>query len=263
MRRMSPSRRLFAARPRMHLCPARAAALPAADDKPDGTKETTPKAAPYPPPRRRGNMTLPPGFQRHALRRRARRRAADRLHLRRPRPALGRRVLSLPQVAQGRQAGNDRIVIFEDTDGDGNFDKRTVFFDKGANLSGIELGFGGVWLCSTPNLLFIPDRNGDDKPDGASRRSSSTAGTLEGQAQRLQRPRPGARTAGSTGCNGIQSHSHVGKPGTPDERAHAASTAASGAITRRGRSSRSSPTARPTPGASTSTTTARCSSPTA
>src|SRR5262249_54859176 len=32
--------------------------------------------------------------------------------------------------------GHDRVLIFEDTDGDGRFDKRTVFWDKGANLSG-------------------------------------------------------------------------------------------------------------------------------
>src|SRR5262245_38996988 len=53
--------------------------------------------------------------------------------------------------------GHDRVVIFEDTNGDGRFDKKTVFFDKGVNLSGIEVGFGGVWLCSTPNLVFSPD----------------------------------------------------------------------------------------------------------
>jgi putative membrane-bound dehydrogenase-like protein len=60
---------------------------------------------------------------------------------------------------------HDRIVIFEDADGDGRFDKRTVFADHLVNLSGIELGFGGVFVCSTPNLLFIPDANGDDVPD--------------------------------------------------------------------------------------------------
>ena len=47
--------------------------------------------------------------------------------------------------------GHDRVTILEDTDGDGTFDKKTVFLDKGVNLSGIELGFGGVWLCSSPN----------------------------------------------------------------------------------------------------------------
>ena len=33
-------------------------------------------------------------------------------------------------------------------------------------MTGIELGFGGVWLTSAPNLIFIPDRDRDDKPDG-------------------------------------------------------------------------------------------------
>src|SRR6478735_5150583 len=52
--------------------------------------------------------------------------------------------------------GHDRVTILEDTDGDGKHDKRTVFLDNGANLSGIEVGFGGVGLCSIPNLLFVP-----------------------------------------------------------------------------------------------------------
>src|SRR5207249_993214 len=40
----------------------------------------------------------------------------------------------------GDGTGHDRVVIFEDTDGDGRFDKKTVFYDRGANLSGIALG---------------------------------------------------------------------------------------------------------------------------
>src|SRR5262245_32739904 len=47
--------------------------------------------------------------------------------------------------------GNDRVTILEDTDNDGRHDKRTVFLDNGSNLSGIEVGFGGVWLTSAPN----------------------------------------------------------------------------------------------------------------
>src|SRR5256714_6295070 len=62
--------------------------------------------------------------------------------------------------------GKDRILIFEDTDGDGHFDKRTVFIE-GLNLvSGIEVGFGGVFVGAAPQMLFIPDKDGDDKPDG-------------------------------------------------------------------------------------------------
>jgi putative membrane-bound dehydrogenase-like protein len=45
-------------------------------------------------------------------------------------------------------------------------DKRTVFYDKLTFSSGIAVGFGGVWVGTPPNLLFIPDKNGDDIPDG-------------------------------------------------------------------------------------------------
>ena len=65
-----------------------------------------------------------------------------------------------------KEEGKDRILIFEDTDGDGTFDKRTVFADKLANVSAIQVGFGGVFVGAAPYLLFIPDKNGDDIPDG-------------------------------------------------------------------------------------------------
>ena len=91
----------------------------------------------------------------------------------------------------GGPQGKDRILIFEDADGDGRFDRRTVFYDKGTNLTGIELGFGGVWVCATPNLIFIPDRDGDDRPDGPP--SVVLDGWRhQGPAQHVQRPEMGA-----------------------------------------------------------------------
>lgn len=59
-----------------------------------------------------------------------------------------------------------RIQILEDTNGDGVFDKKKTFTDKLTFSSGIALGFGGVFVGSPPNLSFIPDADGDDKPDG-------------------------------------------------------------------------------------------------
>ena len=160
----------------------------------------------------------------------------------------------------GGPRGKDRILIFEDADGDGRFDRRTVFYDKGTNLTGIELGFGGVWVCATPNLLFIPDRDGDDRPDGP------PVVVLDGWDTKAQHNMFNALKWAPDGwlwgCNGIMSNSRVGKPGTPDDRA-CRSTAASGAITPPGRSSRPWPTGRRTPGDWTSTTLARRSSPTA
>ena len=62
--------------------------------------------------------------------------------------------------------GEDRIVILEDTNNDGRFDSRKIFYDKATHLSGMAIGFGGVWICNSPKLEFIPDRDGDDVPDG-------------------------------------------------------------------------------------------------
>jgi putative membrane-bound dehydrogenase-like protein len=59
----------------------------------------------------------------------------------------------------------DRIVIFEDEDRDGKAEKRKVFTDKLQMLTSVEVQPGGVWAMCPPQLLFIPDRNGDDIPD--------------------------------------------------------------------------------------------------
>src|SRR5215471_16208658 len=64
------------------------------------------------------------------------------------------------------ERARDRILIFEDADGDGRFDTRKVFADRLNLVSGLELGFGGVWVGAAPQFLFIPDADGDDVPDG-------------------------------------------------------------------------------------------------
>ena len=60
----------------------------------------------------------------------------------------------------------DRILIFEDKDGDGRFDTRKVFMDDLQMLTSIEIGHGGVWVMCPPQLLFFPDRDGNDVPEG-------------------------------------------------------------------------------------------------
>src|SRR5947209_3643029 len=61
----------------------------------------------------------------------------------------------------------DRILIFEDKNGTGHFRTRKVFTDEVQMLTSVEVGYGGVWLMCPPRLIFIPDRNGDDRPDSA------------------------------------------------------------------------------------------------
>ncbi|MCA9116604.1 MAG: hypothetical protein KDA79_16090 [Planctomycetaceae bacterium] len=119
-------------------------------------------------------------------------------------------------ITDPAQTGHDRILIFEDENNDGRFDRRTVFYDQGTNLSGIAVGFGGVWLTAVPNLLFIPDQNADDRPDGP------PEVLLDGWDLKARHNVVNGLTWGPDGwlygCNGILSNSAVGKPGTPDEQ---------------------------------------------
>ncbi|GIW97733.1 MAG: cytochrome c [Pirellulaceae bacterium] len=60
----------------------------------------------------------------------------------------------------------DRVIVLWDSDDDGHADQRQVFIDDVQRLTGIAVGRGGVWLMCPPQLLFLPDRDGDLRPDG-------------------------------------------------------------------------------------------------
>jgi len=61
---------------------------------------------------------------------------------------------------------NDRLVVLEDKDNDGRAESRKVFTDQVKMLTSVEVGRGGVWLMCPPQVLFIPDADGDAVPDG-------------------------------------------------------------------------------------------------
>ncbi len=110
--------------------------------------------------------------------------------------------------------GKDRILIFEDADGDGSFETRKVFIE-GLNLvSGLEVGFGGVWIGAAPELLFIPDRDRDDRPDAAPQV------LLDGWGYQDTHETLNSFTWGVDGwlygVQGVFTTSAIGKPGTPD-----------------------------------------------
>lgn len=72
----------------------------------------------------------------------------------------------VPEPPPRGPRGADRITILEDMDGDGKADQAKDFL-TGLNLaSGMALGHGGVFVLQTPYLLFYPDRDQDDVPDG-------------------------------------------------------------------------------------------------
>ncbi|MGB8170357.1 MAG: PVC-type heme-binding CxxCH protein [Chthoniobacteraceae bacterium] len=110
----------------------------------------------------------------------------------------------------------DKILIFEDTDGDGRADKRTVFYDKMTFATGINVGFGGVWVGAPPNLLFIPDKNGDDVPDGEPEK------VLDGWGNEDTHETLNDFTWGLDGwlygTQGVFTNSLVGAPGTEKEK---------------------------------------------
>ena len=60
---------------------------------------------------------------------------------------------------------NDKLLILEDTDGDGVCDKCITFADKLHNPTGFEFWNGGVIVSMAPDLIFLRDVNGDDKAD--------------------------------------------------------------------------------------------------
>lgn len=72
----------------------------------------------------------------------------------------------VPEPPPKGPRGADRISITEDSDGDGRADRFTDFV-SGLNLcTGLEFGHGGVYVLQVPYLLFYPDRDRDDVPDG-------------------------------------------------------------------------------------------------
>jgi len=72
----------------------------------------------------------------------------------------------VPEPPPHGPRGADKITILEDTDGDGRAD-RAKDFVTGLNLaSALAIGNGGIYVGQAPYLLFYPDRNGDDVPDG-------------------------------------------------------------------------------------------------
>ncbi len=196
---------------------AQAAQDPESLGYPKGTKNTeNPKNVPLPPEEALKRITLPEGF---------------RASLFAGEPSVAQPI-SMSFDERGRlwvgecysyessggpwnQPVRDRILIFEDTAGDGKFSSRKVFWDGARNLTSVLPGFGGVWACSTPNLVFIPDANRDDVPDAEP--VVILDGWNDGKIGHcvfngLQWGPDGWLY----GNQGIQGESKVGKPGAPD-----------------------------------------------
>ena len=109
----------------------------------------------------------------------------------------------------------DRILIFDDLDGDGVFDQRKVFHEGLSRLTGLAIGFGGVWVTTPPHLAFIADRDADDRPDG------EPVVHLDGWSLAAEHNSVNGLTWGPDGWlygrHGIKQPSLVGRPGDHQE----------------------------------------------
>ena len=125
--------------------------------------------------------------------------------------------------------GKDKIVILEDTDGDGQFESRKVFIEGLNLISALELGFGGVWVGAAPYLMFIPDRDGNDVPDFETHTPVPSVPfpkdvppgatvLLDGFGWQDTHETLNSMIWGPDGwlygCHGVFTHSKVGAPGT-------------------------------------------------
>lgn len=112
----------------------------------------------------------------------------------------------------------DRVIILEDSDWDGVAESRKVFTDEVQMLTSVAVGRGGVWLMCPPQLLFIPDADGDDVPDGAPQVMLDGFTVAEANYHNFAN---GLRFAPDGWLYGRCGHScpgNLGVPGTPAEK---------------------------------------------
>ncbi|MBX3240006.1 MAG: PmoA family protein [Chitinophagaceae bacterium] len=108
-------------------------------------------------------------------------------------------------------AGDSRILILEDTDGDGKADSRKVFMEGLAFPAAIAVGFDGVFIGAPPNLLFVPDRDHDDKADTADIEIRLTGWGIRDRHETLNSLHWGP-DGWLYGCQGFATPSKVRKP---------------------------------------------------
>ena len=72
---------------------------------------------------------------------------------------------SYPHYRIGDPLPQDKLIIFEDTNNDGKADKQINFADDLHIPIGFEIAHDGVYVSQSGSLVFLQDKDGDDKYD--------------------------------------------------------------------------------------------------
>jgi putative membrane-bound dehydrogenase-like protein len=71
----------------------------------------------------------------------------------------------VPGEGAGRGLQSGRIRILEDADGDGRYEKSTLFLDGLTHVTGLACWKGGVFVASVPEIFHARDDDGDGRCD--------------------------------------------------------------------------------------------------
>lgn len=112
--------------------------------------------------------------------------------------------------------GVDQIICFEDTNGDHHFDRRTVVATNLNLVSGLEWGFGGLWVGAAPNLLFIPIADGDVPRTAGPPQVLLDGWNYTADTHEVLNTFTWGPDGWLYGCHGVFCPSHVGKPGASE-----------------------------------------------
>jgi len=121
-----------------------------------------------------------------------------------------------PEQLKDVFGGADRIVVFEDTDGDGKADKRTVFLENLNLVSGLQIGFGGVWIGAAPYLMFVPVEDWDNPKPAGDPRILLDGWNYTADTHEVLNTFTWGPDGWLYGCHGVFCPSFVGKPGSAE-----------------------------------------------